>query len=122
MMNDDRLSGMNQFAVTVQLGVEANSADDGAGGDSDGVRVLEERFEGESNGLAATREYPRGVDVAVDGGMVRDAVILGDVVRTAPAEKFLLDGVAVGMFAYNASPRMARESSARLSCRGFAGL
>ena len=122
MVNDDRLSGTNPFARVVDLSVDASRVHDGVARDFHGVRALEERFESEANGLAATREYPRGVDVAVDGGMVRDAVVFGDVVRTAPAEKFLLDGVAVGMFAYNASPRMARESSARLSCRGFAGL
>jgi hypothetical protein len=82
------------------LGVEADGADDRAGVDIDGARLFEERFEGEANGLAATPEYSRGMSVAIDGGTVRDAVVVGDVVRTAPAEKFELDGIAVGMLAY----------------------
>jgi hypothetical protein len=85
------------------------------------MRLFEERFEGEANRLAATREYARGVDVAVDGGVVRDAVVFGDVVRTVPAEEFVLDGFAVGMFANTAFTRMARQGCSRLSCRGFAG-
>ena len=109
MMNDDRLGGTDPFACVVELSIEANGADDGAGIDFHGRGLFEERLEGEANRLAAASEYPCRVDVTVDGGVVRDAVVFGDVVGTVPAEKFVLDSFAVGMLANAAFTRMARK-------------
>jgi hypothetical protein len=78
--------------------------------------LFEERFEGEANGLAATPEYSRSMGVAIDGGTVRDAVLFSDVARTAPAEEFELDGLAVGMLAYIAATRMPRRGCSWLWC------
>ena len=122
MMNDDGLSGASPFARFVDLSVEAKSADDRAGSDFHGGSMFEERLEREANRLAATRENAGGVNVAVDVGMVGDAVVFGNILRTAPAEKFVLDGFAVGMFANAALTRMALQGCAGFSCRGLAGL
>ena len=92
-----------QVACVAHLGVEAKSADDRAGVDLDGAGLFEERFEGEANVLAATPVYSRGMGVAINRGAVGDAVVFGDVVGTAPAEEFDLDGLAVGMLAYVAA-------------------
>ena len=39
------------------------------------------------------------MNMAVDGGVVGDFVVLGDAVRAAPAKEFLFDFFAVGMAA-----------------------
>jgi hypothetical protein len=103
MMNNDCLSGTDPFAGFADLSIDARSADDGAGSDLHTRRALKERFEGEANHLATTGEYPGGMDVAVDRGVVRDAVFFGDVVRTAPAEESKLNAGAIWMLAHVAS-------------------
>jgi len=122
MMNNDCLSGAYPLARFVDLSIDARGANDGVGSDFHTRRALKERFEGEANHLATTGEYPGGMDVAVDRGVVRDTVFFGDVVRTAPAEESKLDSVAVGMLAYIASARMARNGRSRLCCGGSAEL
>ena len=99
MVNDDGLGARGQVASVAHLGVESKSADDRAGVYFDGAGLFEERFEGEANVLSATPVYSRGMGMAIDGGTVRDAVVARDVARTAPAEEFDLDGLAVGMLA-----------------------
>jgi hypothetical protein len=121
-MNDDCLSGADPLARFVDLSIDARGVDDGVGSDLHAIGALEKRLQGEANRLAATRKYARGVDVAVDRGVVRDAVFFGDVVRAAPAEESELDGLAVGMLAYVASARMARGGCSGLGCRGLARL
>ena len=121
-MDDDCLSGAHPLARFVDLSVDASGVDDGVGSDLHAARALEKRFEGEANRLAATREYPGGMDVAVDRGVVRDTVFFGDVVRTAPAEESEFDGLAVGMLAYVAPTRVARGGCTALGCGGLAGL
>jgi hypothetical protein len=122
MMNNDCLSGAYPLACFTDLSIDSRGADDGAGSDLHTGCALKERVEGEANHPATTGEYPGGMDVAVDRGVVRDAVFFGDIVRAAPAEESEFDGFAVGMFADITSTRMAREGCARLSCRGLAGL
>lgn len=114
MVNDDCLGARDQLACVAHLGVEESGADDRVGGDFHGACLFEERFEGEANGLAATPEYSRGMGVAIDRGTVRNAVVVGNVAGTAPAEEFELDGLAVGMLAYITSACMPRRGRSRL--------
>lgn len=87
------------MAGVADVGVDADGADDGGGRYSDGGGLLDERLKGQAERGAASGEEPGGVDVAVDRGVVGDAIVLGDLVGAAPAEEVLFDGVAVGMSA-----------------------
>jgi len=54
-------------------------------------------------------EEARGVGMAIDGGVVGDAKILGDAFGAAPAEEFLFDFVALGMAADGAFAVVAED-------------
>ena len=108
-MNDDGLRGADPVAFAVQLGIEANGADDGGGRHIYRVHMFEERLERDANRLAATCEQSGGVGVAVNRGVIREAELFGDVDRMAPVKEIVFDGVAVGMSANGAFARMALQ-------------
>ena len=54
MVNDDGLRGADPVAFAVQLGIEANGANDGGGRHFYRVQMFEERLERDANRLAAT--------------------------------------------------------------------
>ena len=101
----------------VDESVGANGADNRVGAGGYFGHLLDERFEGKANGGGAALEESRGVGVAIDGGSARDVVIPGDVFRAVPAEEFVLDGVAVGMIADRAFPRVPAERHGRVGLR-----
>ena len=90
---------VDPFAVFVDVRVGVNGFDQGGGGDSYKFGALDNWFERGANGFSAASKNSGGMNMAVDGGVVGDFVVLGDAVRAAPAEEFLFDFFAVGMAA-----------------------
>ncbi len=99
------------FAAGVDAGVGANGADDGVAAGVDAVGFFDEKFEGAADVLAAAIEEAGGAGVTVDDPSFGDVKFLGDVNGMLPAEKFLVDFVAIGMPADLAFAGMAFEGS-----------
>jgi len=94
------LGGMvDPFAVFGDVGVGVNGFDQGGSGDSYKFGAFDNWFERCADGFSAASKNSGGMNMAVDGGVVGDFVVLGDAVRAAPAEEFLFDFFAVGMAA-----------------------
>ncbi|MGA9885641.1 MAG: hypothetical protein WBQ34_18135 [Candidatus Acidiferrales bacterium] len=91
------------MAFVVQAGEEADGADDGVGGDFDGLSLFDDVAKGEAKAAIALTEEIGGVGVAVDSAAV-EFVGFGDGVDLSPVEKFLVDFVAFGMVANGAAP------------------
>ena len=97
VLDDVAADGRGPLALVVDLGVEANGGDDGASGGADGFGLLDEVFEGGAERGAALGAKAGGVGVAVNGGMMRDFVFVGDFFRAEPAEVVLVNEFAVGV-------------------------
>jgi len=116
VMHDVRRGG-NPFAGFVDLGV---GADDRFGGDLGVFGFLDNGLESYANiGAAAFKKF-RGAGMAVNRGVVRAAVVVGDVFGTAPAEEFQLDGFAFGMATDDELASVAAERSFWLRHRSLA--
>jgi hypothetical protein len=90
------------LALVVDLGVEADGGDDGAGGGADVLGLLDEVFEGGAKGGAALGTKAGGVGVAVNDGLMGDSVLAGDFLGAEPAEVVLVDEFAVFVMANRA--------------------
>jgi hypothetical protein len=90
------------LALVVDLGVEADGGDDGAGGGADGFGLLDEVFEGGAERGAALGAKAGGVGVSVNDGLMGDSVLAGDFLGAEPAEVVLIDEFAVGVMANRA--------------------
>jgi hypothetical protein len=101
------------LAIGIDMRGGDDGADDGVRGDLDHRGLFDDVGERGTNAGAAAVEKSGGVGVAIDGGVVGDAVVGGDGVRAAPVEVVLLDKVAVGMAADGALALVAREGGAR---------
>ena len=88
--------------MVVDLGVEADGGDDGAGGGADGFGLLDEVFEGGAKGGAALGAETSGVGVSVNDGLMGDSVLAGDFLGAEPAEVVLVDEFAVLVMANRA--------------------
>jgi hypothetical protein len=99
MLDDVAADGRGPLALVVDLGVEADGGDDGAGGGADGFSLLDEVFEGGAERGAALGAKAGGVGVAVNGGMMGDFVFVGDFFGAEPAEVVLVNEFAVGVMA-----------------------
>src|SRR5271170_622317 len=78
----DVLGGMfNPFSELVDVGVGVYGFDDGSRCNFDDFGAFDNRFERDTDGFSAASENAGGVDMAVNGGMVGDAVLPGDLVR-----------------------------------------
>jgi hypothetical protein len=99
------------FAAGVDAGVGANGSDDGVAAGVDAVGFFDEKFEGAADVLAAAIKEARGTRVTVDDPSFEEVKFLGDVNGMLPAEKFLVDFVAIGMLADLAFAGMAFEGS-----------
>jgi hypothetical protein len=102
MLDDVALYGRRPLALVVDLSVEADGGDDGAGGGADGFGLLDEVFEGGAEGGAALGAEAGGVGVAVDDGLMGDSVLAGDFLGAEPAEVVLVDEFAVLVMANRA--------------------
>jgi hypothetical protein len=90
------------LALVVDLGVEADGGDDGAGGGADGFGLLDEVFEGGAQRGAALGAKAGGVGVSVNDGLMGDSVLAGDFLGTEPAEVVLIDEFAILVMANRA--------------------
>src|ERR1700678_2378562 len=102
MLDDEAPYGGRPLALVVDLGVEADGGDDGAGGGADGFGLLDEVFEGGAKRSAALGAKAGGVGVAVNGGVMGDFVLVRDFLGAEPAEIVLVNEFAVGVMANRA--------------------
>ena len=94
------LGGMvDPFAEFVDVGVGVNGFDQGGRGDFHILGAFDDGFERGANGFSAASKDSGGMNVAIDGGVVGNFVVLSDAVRAAPAEEFLFDVFSVRMAA-----------------------
>ncbi len=122
MLDEVAADGRGPLALVVDLGVEADGGDDGAGGGADGLGLLDEVFEGGAEGGAALGAKAGGVGVAVNDGLVGDSVLAGDFLGTEPAEVVLVNEFAVFVMAYRAFAGVAGLVCASGACFGLLAL
>ena len=122
MLDDVAADGRGPLALVVDLGVEADGGDDGAGGGADGFGLLDEVFEGGAERGAALSAKAGGVGVAVNGGMMGDLVFVGDFFGAEPAEVVLVNEFAVGVMANRALAGVSHDVSASGASFGLLAL
>lgn len=96
---DDLARRLKALAVVRHLRVGADGAEQRVGGDLGLLAALNHALDRGAKIAPAAGEEAEGVGVAVNGGMVFDLVVGGDVVGTAPVEKLFLNGFAIGVVA-----------------------
>ena len=102
MLDDVAADGRDPLALVVDLGVEADGGDDGAGGGADGFGLLDEVFEGGAQRSAALGAKAGDVGMAIDDGLMRDFVFASDFLGAEPAEVVLVNEFAVLVMANRA--------------------
>ena len=112
MLDDVATDGRGPLALVVDLGVEADGGDDGAGGGADGFGLLDEVFEGGAERGAALGAEASGVGVSVNDGLMGDSVLAGDFFGAEPAEVVLVDEFAVLVMANRAFPGVPDDAGA----------
>jgi len=100
---------LEPLSIFIEAGVEAAGADDYVGGFFEGAVFdhFENILEAAGEFTSAAGEEAGGVGVTVEGGVVGDVVVFGDVSGATPADEVALDGVAVGMGADGAAAVVA---------------
>jgi len=122
MLDDVAADGGRPLALVVDLGVEADGGDDGAGGGADGFGLLDEVFEGGAQRSAALGAKAGGVGVAINDGMMGDFVFVGDFLGAEPAKVVLVNEFAVGVAANRAFAGVSRSVCATGASFGLLGL
>lgn len=122
MFDDVAADGRGPLALVVDLGVEADGGDDGAGGGADGFGLLDEVFEGGAERGAALGAKAGGVGVAVNDGMMGDFVFVGDFLGAEPAEVILVNELAVGVMANGAFAGVSGDVCASGASSGLLAL
>jgi len=122
MLDDVAADGRGPLALVIDLGVEADSGDDGAGSGADGFGLLDEVFEGGAKAGAALGAKAGGVGVTVNGGMMGDFVFVGDFLGAEPAEVVLVNEFAVGVMANRAFAGVAGDVGASGASFGLLAL
>ena len=109
MRDDDALGRLDPLAVGRDVGRDAYSFEDGVGVGLGQLSKLHDLLGDAANIETAPLEKSKGVRVAVDGRAVGDLEFVGEFFRAAPAKKFLLDELAVGVFADGAAAFVAAD-------------
>jgi hypothetical protein len=122
MFDDVAADGRGPLALVVDLGVEADGGDDGAGGGADGFGLLDEVFEGGAERGATLGAKAGGVGVSVNDGLMGDSVLAGDFLGAEPAKVVLVDEFAVGVVANRAFAGVSSEVGAMGASFGLLGL
>ena len=110
------------LALVVDLGVEADGGDDGAGGGADGFGLLDEVLEGGAERGAALGAKAGGVGVSVNDGLMGDSVLAGDFFGAEPAEVVLIDEFAILVVANRAFAGVSGAVCAMGACFGLLAL
>jgi hypothetical protein len=110
------------LALAVDLGVEADGGDDGAGRGADGFGLLDEVFEGGAEAGAALGAKAGSVGVSVNDGLMGDSVLSGDFLGAEPAEVVLVDEFAVLVMANCAFAGVSGTVCASGACFGLLAL
>jgi hypothetical protein len=113
---------LNPFSELIDVRVGVHGFDDGSSCNFNDFSAFDNGFERDADSFSAASENAGGVDVSVDGGMVGDAVLAGDLVRAAPTEKFVFDGFSVGMAADLASAGVRAHGRAGSRLGGATGI
>lgn len=108
-------------AGIVELGVQADGADNVVAGGFYLTGLFKDGLQGSAHAVAALNVEAGGRSVAVDGGVVGEAVVLDDGKRAAPMKEISLDGFAVGVVANAAFSGVSGEL-VRSGLPGAAGL
>lgn len=122
VLDDVAADGRGPLALVVDLGVEADGGDDGAGGGADGFGLLDEVFEGGAERGAALGAKAGGVGVSVNDGLMGDRVLAGDFLGAEPAEVVLVNEFAVGVMANRAFAGVAGDVGASGASFGLLAL
>ena len=122
MLDEVALYRGRPLALVVDLGVEADGGDDGAGGGADGFGLLDEVFEGGAQRGAALGAKAGGVGVSVNDGLMGDSVLAGDFLGAEPAEVVLVDEFAVLVMANRAFAGVPGAVCATGACLGLLAL
>jgi hypothetical protein len=96
-------------AVAVDAAVGAHGAKDRVAGEGYVVDGFDEGVEGGVQTFAALEEKAGGASVAVDGAIVGELVVLGELPGGAPVDEFLFDGFAFGVVADDAAAAVSFE-------------
>jgi hypothetical protein len=107
MFDDVFLRRLDPAAVFGETAVGADGADDAAGRGLHLTSALDDEFKRAADMASAAVEETGGVRMAVESGVVRDAVFLDDLGGAAPVEEGFFDGGAVGVFADGAASRVS---------------
>jgi hypothetical protein len=94
--------GLLPAALVIEVSISADGTDDVEIRGLGLVGALEDSLECGSDGEATTGGEAGGVEVAIDGGVIGDAIVAGKLFRAPPAKVVLLDAVAFGMAAHPA--------------------
>jgi len=78
MVNDVRRR-LDPLAGIVDAAVGADGTDKSFGRDREVFGAFEKRFEGEADGAAPFFKKAGGAGMAIDGGLIDDAIVLSDV-------------------------------------------
>ena len=108
--------GLLPAALVIEVSISADGTDDVEIRGFGLVGALEDSLECGSDREATTGGEAGGVEVAVDGGVVGDAIVAGKLFRAPPAEEGLLDLMAFGVAADPALESVVSE--VRRSLRG----
>ena len=96
-------------AVAVDAAVGAHGAEDRVAGEGYVVDGFDEGVEGGVQTFAALEKQADGTGVTVDGAIVGELVVLGELPGGAPVDEFLFDSFAFGVVADDAAAAVSFE-------------
>jgi hypothetical protein len=96
-LNDAVLGRLNPSALIVELGIYLYGMDDLGRGRNCSFSMLDDGLERGANRQTAACIEASGMDMAIDGSVVRESVLAGEFFRALPAEKILVNGGMVWM-------------------------
>lgn len=101
--------GFRPAAVAVDAAVGTHGAEDGVAGECYVVDGFDEGVEGGVQTFAALEKQADGAGVAVDGAIVGELVVLGELPGGAPVDEFLFDSFAFRVVADDAAAAVSFE-------------
>jgi hypothetical protein len=96
-LNDAVLSRLDPLAPIVELGIYLYGMDDLGRGRNYSFSMLDDGFDCGANRQTAACIEASGMDMAIDGSVVRESVLAGEFFGALPAEEILVNGGMVWM-------------------------